>query len=523
MPFDTAAGDFGDFSSILSPFGPASFLAKQPGFLADLNLDQVIDAAVAGDDPAVLSPVFWTACRDEATVRHRQEIFADLDRPALGDLVAPFRVAMRRLRATLDQAGKTGWAVHRDALTLHAAGLYCDAVRALAEGLRRGEPRSAGLGACARFLEAMLAEARFAALDSGVARCRAALAGVEYGLLFRGDTVLVRPRAGEPDCVGAIHARFARFREADTPPLRPPETPDGAGLDHVEAEILARVARLFPGPFGELRGFVAAHPDFIDPVVARLDRELGFYSAWLGVMAPLQRAGLAFCTPAVSATDKAETLEGGFDVALAAKLVREGTAVVRNGYALSGAERVLVVTGPNQGGKTTFARMVGQVHHLAALGCPVPGTRAALFLPDAIFTHFERPESIATLRGRLEQELVDLHRTCVAMTADSLMVLNEVFNSTGFVDQVFLGTEVLARVLAAGAIGVCVTFIDALSTLGPGTVSMVGDVDPLDPATRTFRVRRRPADGLAHARALAERRGLDYPRLRARLGRGARP
>lgn len=513
MPFDSCAETF---TSILSPSGGAPLAATQPDYFVDLNLDQVIDAAT--DDPAVLRPFYWTPTRDEDTVRYRQQIFVDLECPDLFGLIAPFRDAMRRLRANLDYADKVDRETHRDAVMLRASGLYCEAVHTLAEGLNRGTPRSAGLLACLRYLEATVVSPGFVALEQGVARCRAALATVDYGLLFRGDTVQIRRYASEPDYTDTIHDRFARFRETATPIPRPNATADNFGLDHIEAGILSSVARLFPGPFGELRGFVGTHPDFIDPVIARLDREIGFYATYLAFIAPLRRTGLSFCTPAVSATSKDSALDDGFDLALAAKLNREGGTLVRNGFTLSGAERLLVVTGPNQGGKTTFARMVGQAHHLAAIGCPVPGISATLFLPDQIFTHFERSESIANLRGKLEDELVALHRTCEAVTADSLVVLNEVFNSTSLDDQVFLSTKVLRRILATGAIGVCVTFIDALSRLDPGTVSLLSDVDPADPATRTFRIVRRPADGLAYARALAERRGLTYAQLKERLG-----
>ena len=117
----------------------------------------------------------------------------------------------------------------------------------------------------------------------------------------------------------------------------------------------------------------------------------------------------------------------------------------------------------------------------------------------------------------MEDELVRLHQTCQIMTSNSVIVLNEIFNSTSLDDQVFLSTKVLEQILATGAICVCVTFIDALSRLGEKTVSMVSTVMPDDPAIRTFQIIRKPADGLAYALSLAEKRGVTYEQLRTRV------
>lgn len=178
---------------------------------------------------------------------------------------------------------------------------------------------------------------------------------------------------------------------------------------------------------------------------------------------------------------------------------------------------MIVVTGPNQGGKTTFARMFGQIHFLAGLGLPVPGLRARLFLPDRVFTHFEREEDLATLRGKLEDELVRVHHILEEATADSLVVVNEGLTSATLEDAVFLGTQVMRRLLDKGVICVWVTFVDELASLGEGTVSMVAQVDPDDPAIRTFRVVRQPAEGLAYAIAIARKYRLTYEELKDRV------
>ena len=184
-----------------------------------------------------------------------------------------------------------------------------------------------------------------------------------------------------------------------------------------------------------------------------------------------------------------------FDLALAAQLVGEGGRVVCNDIMLTGSERILVISGPNNGGKTTMARTFGQLHYLSRLGCPVPGRDVRLFLCDQIFTHFEKEEDIATLSGKLQDELNRLHADLGRATPASVVVLNEVFNSTTALDAQFLSRKLLERVSELDALGVCVTFLDELSTLNHKTVSMVSQVVPHDPATRTHKVIRTPPTG----------------------------
>lgn len=112
-----------------------------------------------------------------------------------------------------------------------------------------------------------------------------------------------------------------------------------------------------------------------------------------------------------------------------------------------------------------------------------------------------------------------VHTILQQATGDSIVIMNEIFTSTTLNDAIFLGTQILTRIIDRGALGVCVTFVDELTTLGPATVSMVADVDPSDVTTRTFRVFRRPADGLAHATAIANRYGLTTMHLQERIRR----
>jgi DNA mismatch repair ATPase MutS len=153
------------------------------------------------------------------------------------------------------------------------------------------------------------------------------------------------------------------------------------------------------------------------------------------------------------------------------------------------------------------------------VGLPVQGTEARVFLVDRIFTHFDSEEDISTLHGKLKDDLVRIHKVVQQATPKTLVVMNEIFSSTTLEDAIFLGKKVLDGLAKADVVGVCVTFLDELSSLNEKVVSMVATIVPENPTQRTFRIERMPANGLSYAVALAEKYRLTYGRLKERISK----
>ena len=489
---------------------------EEPAFFADLNLDQVLESMTAGRAEYDLEPFFYAPLHDVAAVQYRHEVLRDLEECAVFESVRAFAQTMRRMREHLAQAEKLHYEYQKERWFLDAVEIYCDAVRSLADDLAHLEVGSRGFKAFREYLGDYTDSDGFTVLADETQALKKALAGVKYSVHIRGNRVRVSKYGGEADYSAEVEEIFAKFKQGAVKDYRVKfsNSPD---MDHVEARILELVARLYPEVFQTLDDYRARYRDYLDNVIGAFDREVQFYLAYLEYIERFKKAGLPFCYPEVSARSKEVHADRAFDLALANKLIPEGSAVVCNDFYLKDPERILVVTGPNQGGKTTFARMFGQLHYLAGLGLPVPAGEARLLLPDRLFTHFEREEELATLRGKLEDELVRVHDILQQATGNSVLIMNESFTSTTLEDALVLGTAVMKQITALDLLCVYVTFVDELASLGESTVSMVGTVVPEDPAQRTYEVVRRPADGLAYAAAIAEKYGLTYERLKERI------
>ncbi len=508
------------FRSILFPKGRESMQETRtpsPDSFRDLHLDRIVAAITAGKAEYDLGPFFRLPLRDPDDIAFRHEVMRDLEQPGVLASVRTFAAAMRTVREHLARADRLRHRLQKQRWRLDATVLFCAAVARLSEDLSRAPIGSRGLSDFRDHLTRLVASADFIALRDRATGLAERVAAIRYTVLVRGAQVQVGRYRGEPDYGADVARTFAKFRQGSIRDYRF-EFPECEELNHVEAMILEQVARLHEEIFSELELFLSENEDFVDPAVRLFDREIQFYVAYLEYLEPFRNAGLPFCYPEVSRTSKEVSSDRGFDLALAGRLIRENAVPVCNDFHLAGRERILVVSGPNQGGKTTFARTFGQLHHLASLGCPVPGRRARLFLFDRIFTHFEREERSINLRGKLEDDLVRIREILDQATSDSIVILNEIFTSTTFRDAQLLSRKIATRLMELDLLCVWVTFLDELASLDERTVSMVSTVAPGNPARRTFRIVRRAADGLAYALSIAEKHRLTYRQIRERLG-----
>jgi hypothetical protein len=490
---------------------------EAPSCFADLNLDRIVARVASGVWAEYeLARFYHDAPVDVVVVKYRQAVMRDTERADVRPALLRFAERMRAVRRHLESRKRSEYPLESARFFLGAVEAYVDAVGAVHDALAKVGLRSDGMKRWRDALGAYVRSAAFRALGEGCAATVDGLERVRYHVLLDGLQVSVMPAEELPDYADEVERLFARFR-GEAAANAPPSAFDAGRLNHVEAQILARVARLDPAPFDALVAFAAAYAEFQDPGVTRFDAELPYYLAFGEAIAPLREGGLSFAYPVLSASDRTLELHEAYDLALAWELRDRGARVVPSDVTLSGAERLMVVSGPNSGGKTTFARMIGQVHYLARLGFPVPGRTARCALCDRILTHFERVEDLRRGRGKLQDDLLRIRRILQDATPASLVIMNEIFASTTVDDALYLARHILADLSARDLLAVCVTFLDELSTFDEKTVSFVAGVDPANPTVRTFQIERRLADGRAYAVAVADKHRVTREWLLRRL------
>ncbi|MCI8633567.1 MAG: hypothetical protein HFE64_08845 [Lachnospiraceae bacterium] len=200
-------------------------------------------------------------------------------------------------------------------------------------------------------------------------------------------------------------------------------------------------------------------------ITADLDdlyQDLLFYLGALRYMRQMKKTETSLCYPRILPVESKEFSAKTMINPVLTVFKHGGT--VPNDITFQPGGEILVLTGINQGGKTTFLRTVGVIQALFQLGWPVPATEAAISPVDRIVTVFSHEENTELQHGKLGQELKTIRAGLDLATPYSLLLCNEPITGTSPMENLFLSREVLTACKLQGYKGIWVTHIYDLAS-----------------------------------------------------------
>lgn len=193
---------------------------------------------------------------------------------------------------------------------------------------------------------------------------------------------------------------------------------------------------------------VAQSADHIQSYFIMLRAEIGFYVSCLNLRDQLIAKSQPMCFPDLAPADQFElTMKGLCDVAL---VLRADGRVVGNDVD-AGARALVIVTGANSGGKSTFLRSVGQAQVMAQCGMFVAAEAFGSSVASSVVTHFIREEDSTMRSGRLVEELSRMSGFVDQMRPHSMVLFNESFAATNEREGSEIARQVVRALLDADA------------------------------------------------------------------------
>ncbi|MBS0232303.1 MAG: DNA mismatch repair protein MutS [Proteobacteria bacterium] len=172
---------------------------------------------------------------------------------------------------------------------------------------------------------------------------------------------------------------------------------------------------------------LAQSTDHILSFFQLLRAELAFYLGCLNLRRHLEQTGLPVCIPSPHTPSKRVYLVRDlYDPSLA---IRTGEKVVGNDVRADGMD-LIMITGANQGGKSTFLRSVGIAQLMMQAGMFVPASAFQSEISSSVVTHYKREEDTAMESGKLDEELRRMDKMVPRLRRDALVLFNESFAAT---------------------------------------------------------------------------------------------
>jgi len=406
----------------------------------DLELNTLFNAMARGDEfifSVVRSAVLNGMGLDRETIRYRQDILRDcLESPSIA------REIYDLILETLESKKKSTWFIfsmkYPDSIlhtSLDVMSIYMTMLKKLRDYLTdTGKLRSEGFRGLSAMLNRELDDEYLAKVEAHLKELKfrnGTLISANLGKGGKGVGLLLR-KSGEKR-LPWYRFLFPRKKQAFTYYVHPRDVNGSKALQELNGSGINSVANS-----------LAQSVDHIENFILNMKAEMAFYIGCLNLQEKLSETGELTGFPDPEEPDlHKHHFKGLYDVCLSLSLTLN-RKVVGNDLEATG-KNLVIITGANQGGKSTFLRSIGLAQLMMQCGMFVPADSFSANLCSSVITHYKREEDTEMNSGKLDEELTRMSEITDHLKQDSLVLFNESFAATNERE----GSEIARQIITA--------------------------------------------------------------------------
>ncbi len=503
-----------------------------PSVIKDLGLETIYEKLIQLSEHN--EGIIYELCMDKATIVYRQGMVSDFQKQPglLNDLLKNLEGFLElKPRLTREQKNPSHFYSLIHLVVLLEASIKC--LEALNQTLMYYEMTSEGLCHLKEVIESAIEDPSFKQMKKDLKDMRFILNEIKSVEMSINMNAGMRPTDAQVTEVNDFKYRFPKAFRRVSDVLHMDKAFLGRymkgyvpvfGLNSLDWDLLDEMVHAFKKHKATLKQFVTTYQTLdVDPFLTLL-RELTFYGANQEMMRQLIGYKLPLCVPELLQPEsRTMDLRGFYNVNTAND--KRGKDLVLNDLVMNDEGRIFILTGANMGGKTTITQAVGQMQLFAQLGFLVPAQRAQLSLVDGVFTHFPVLEKDTVSLGRLGKECQMFSEIYAQITDQSLLLLNEPFTGTSYLESLKIAQEAVKAVKYRRTRMIINTHLHELARdtknyneALENDTTVVSLVVGQDNDKTSFKIGISEPLGRSYAREIAEKHGVTFTQLTKRMG-----
>ncbi len=314
---------------------------------------------------------------------------------------------------------------------------------------------------------------------------------------------------------------------------------ENGGVNDLEAPLFRELKEINSEYISHLDTAIRAYFKKSTEDILTFESQMSFYIGAKRIVEAVRARGLDMCRPKyLPMEDRKMNAKGIFDLSFYIQMVGSDPMgslkdkIITNECRFDDDGRFFVLTGANNGGKTTYTRAVGIIQVFAQAGIYVPCSECEISPVDYIYTHFPKEEEVGLNTSRFTQECKQFKETVDTATRHSLLLLNESIQSTTPTECVYIATELTKIFRCVGVRGIYATHLlelakslDRLNEEVEGDtklVSIVTTVDRTADNRRLYRIERAEPQEFGYARTIYEKFGVSFEEVKRRQAEAAK-